>query len=89
MAGAPDPLTILSAAAATKAAGSKSVADWLPSVTADASARCGTGSILGSLEVGAYADFAFLDRDPRTVDLRNASKIECKGTWLGGREVRP
>jgi predicted amidohydrolase YtcJ len=88
MAGAPDPLTFLSAAAATKAAGSKNVADWLPSVTADASTRCGTGSILGSLEVGAYADFAFLDRDPRDVDLRNASEIECKGTWLGGREVR-
>ena len=88
MAGAPDPLTFLSAAATTRAAGSRSVADWLPNVTADASARCGTGSILGSLKVGAYADFAFLDRDPRNVGLRNASEIECKGTWLGGREVR-
>ena len=88
MAGAPDPLTFLSAARATKGAGNKSVADWLPSVTADASARCGTGPILGSLEVGAYADFAFLDRDPRNVVVHDASEIQCNGTWVGGRDVR-
>jgi hypothetical protein len=88
MAGAPNPLTILSAAAEAKIAQGADVADWLPSVTADASARCGTRAILGSFEVGKYADFAFLDRDPRTVDLRSASQIECKATWLAGREIR-
>jgi predicted amidohydrolase YtcJ len=88
MAGAPNPLTILSAAAEAKVAEGADVADWLPSVTADASARCGTRAILGSFEVGKYADFAFLDRDPRTVDLRSATQIECKATWLAGREIR-
>jgi predicted amidohydrolase YtcJ len=87
MAGAPNPLKILSAAAVAKAAQGAGVADWLPSLTADASARCGTGAILGSFEVGKYADFAFLDRDPRGVDLQSASRIECKGTWLAGRQI--
>jgi len=87
MAGAPEPLAILAAAA--NAAGSPSVADRLPSITADAAARCGTRAILGALEIGKYADFAFLDRDPRGVDLRGATQIECIGTWLAGREIRP
>jgi predicted amidohydrolase YtcJ len=88
MAGAPNPLAILSAAAGGEVAEYADVADWLPSVTADASARCGTRAILGSFEVGKYADFAFLDRDPRGVDLCDATQIECKATWLAGREIR-
>jgi predicted amidohydrolase YtcJ len=88
MAGAPNPLTTLSAAAGAKVVERADVADWLPSVTADASARCGTRAILGSFEVGKYADFAFLDRDPRSVDLCSATQIECKATWLAGREIR-
>jgi hypothetical protein len=88
MAGAPEPLTILARAAAS-ASGSTGPADRLPSVTADAAARCGARAILGSFEVGKYADFAFLDRDPRAFDLRAATQIKCTGTWLAGREVRP
>lgn len=87
MAGAPEPLTVL--AAASSASGSTSAADRLPSVTIDAAARCGARAILGSLEVGKYADFAFLDRDPRRVDLREATQVQCVGAWLAGREIRP
>ena len=87
MAGAPKPIMILAAAA--NAGGRTGVADWLPSVTSDAAARCGVGAILGSFEVGKYADFAFLDRDLRGVDLRDDVQIKCIGTWLAGREIRP
>jgi predicted amidohydrolase YtcJ len=88
MAGAPEPLTILARAAAN-ASRSTGAADRLPSVTTDAAARCGARAILGSFEVGKYADFAFLDCDPRGVGLRAATQIKCTGTWLAGREIRP
>ena len=87
MAGPPAPLEIL-AAAAEGAAQTLGVGDWLPSVTLDAAARCGARSILGSLEVGKYADFGFLSSDPRATDIRNFSQIECVATWIGGREIR-
>lgn len=87
IAGAPEPLVVLRAAA--NAAASTGVTDWLPSVTADAAARCGAGPIFGSFEVGKYADFAFLDRDPRGANLRGGTQTQCIGTWLAGREIRP
>jgi predicted amidohydrolase YtcJ len=62
--------------------------EWLLRYTIDAATRCGAGRILGSLEVGKYADFAFLDSDPRNSE-RNASQAKCLGTWIGGRESRP
>jgi len=89
MSGAPEPLRILATAAAANAVGSAHAADRLRTLTVDAAARCGARAILGALEVGKYADFAFLDRDPRSVDLREAGRIECLGTWLAGREIRP
>jgi predicted amidohydrolase YtcJ len=86
MAGAPSPLAIIASPA--NPAGSTGVADRLSMVTADAAARCGARAILGSLGVGKYADFAFLDRDPRGVHLQGATQIECIGTWIAGREIR-
>jgi len=85
MVGAPEPLMVL----ATTAGGSAAMRDWLPSITSDAAARCGAGAILGSFEVGKYADFAFLDRAPQRVDLGHDVQIKCVGTWLAGREIRP
>jgi predicted amidohydrolase YtcJ len=87
MAGLFSPLQMLSRAAAV--VGKTRVADWLLSVTRGAATRCGVGAILGSLEVGKYADFALLSGDPRNSNARDASRICCVGTWLGGREIRP
>ena len=87
MAGLFSPLQMLSRAAAV--VGKTRVADWLLSVTRGAATRCGVGAILGSLEVGKYADFALLSGDPRNSNARDASRICCVGTWVGGREIRP
>ncbi len=87
MAGLSTPLQMLSAAAAI--VGKLRVDDWLPAVTRGAATRCGVGAILGSLEVGKYADFALLSDDPRQSDPRDVSRIRCVGTWVAGREIRP
>jgi predicted amidohydrolase YtcJ len=60
----------------------------LRGVTLAAARRCGVGGILGSIEVGKYADFVFLDADPRRVPASEIEKIRCAGTWVAGREIR-
>ena len=59
--------------------------DALAAVTIGAARRCGVGGILGSLERGKYADFAFLDGDPRTA--ADPARLRCSATWVNGREV--
>lgn len=87
MAGLSTPLQMLAAAATI--VGKVRVDDWLSTVTRGAATRCGAGAILGSLEVGKYADFALLSDDPRRSDPRDVSRIRCVGTWVAGREIRP
>jgi Amidohydrolase family len=53
----------------------------LAAVTIGAARRCGVDAILGSLEPGKYADFAFLDRDPAD------PAAACVATWVGGRDI--
>ncbi len=57
-------------------------AQALAALTIDAAKRCGTDTILGSLERGKYADFVLLDRDPRT-----DPQAICTATWLNGLDV--
>ncbi len=57
----------------------------LAAVTIDAAHRCGAGDILGSIERGKYADFAFLDSDPRGAGDYAAPR--CVGTWVNGLEA--
>ncbi len=45
--------------------------------------------LAGSLEPGAPADLAVLDRDPVDVDADELLKTEVLGTWVGGRRVWP
>jgi predicted amidohydrolase YtcJ len=45
--------------------------------------------LAGSLEPGAPADVAVLDRDPIEVDPDELLKTEVLGTWVGGRRVWP
>jgi predicted amidohydrolase YtcJ len=59
----------------------------LPWVTRDAAMRCDMGQIIGSLEVGMYADFAFLDEDPRDVAPEEFGRLRCVATWVSGREI--
>lgn len=86
MAGAISPLD---AAAAAIRGGSGAYA-WgtaLHGVTIGPAQRCGVGGILGSIETGKYADFVFLDSDPREVGADAMSAIRCLETWIAGREV--
>ena len=87
MAGLSGPLQMLSGAATI--AGRAGVDDWLWSVTHGSATRCGAGDILGSLDVGKYADFAFLSDDPRHADSRDVSRLRCVGAWVAGREIHP
>ena len=43
---------------------------------------------IGSIEVGKFADFAVLSRDPYEVDpTRLATDVEVQQTWLGGKPI--
>jgi predicted amidohydrolase YtcJ len=57
----------------------------LAGVTIDAARRCGVGEVLGSIERGKYADFAFLDGDPITA--ADPVALRCTATWVNGREA--
>ena len=59
----------------------------LRAVTFDAAWQCRSDDIMGSLEVGKYADLVLLEDDPRTVEPTRISKIAVSDTRLGG-EVR-
>jgi predicted amidohydrolase YtcJ len=86
MAGAISPLD----AAAAAMRGRSDTHAWetaLRGVTIGAAKRCGVGGILGSIETGKYADFVFLDSDPREVCADAMSAIQCLETWIAGREV--
>ncbi len=88
MVGGPAPLRTLAAAAAPS--GSRPRAgDWLTMITRDGAICCGAGAITGSLEVGKYADFVFLDDDPRDIPTSDFGRLSCVGTWIAGREISP
>ena len=85
MAGPPEPLRMLSK---LNWFGRFSPAEGLSSITLAAATRCGAHAILGSLEVGKYADLVFISSDPRQIDPHGPPKIHCLQTWIAGREVR-
>lgn len=59
----------------------------LAALTCEAARCCGTGDILGRIVRGAYADFTFLDRDPRGLDASGLARLCCCGTWVNGIET--
>ena len=79
------PLRMVRNAAAGEFGAAMTPAQALAAVTIDAARRCGAGDILGSIERGKYADFAFLDRDPR--GAADYAAPRCVGTWVNGLEA--
>ena len=43
--------------------------------------------IIGSLEVGMYADMVVLSADPRTVPPDQIADLDVRATYLAGRQV--
>ncbi len=57
----------------------------LRAVTIDAAWQCHMEDQIGSLEAGKFADFAILEQDPTTPDVK-IGKIKVSETWMGGVE---
>ncbi|WP_227983251.1 amidohydrolase [Nocardia spumae] len=55
--------------------------------TLDAAWQLFSDDIIGSLEVGKYADLVVLSADPRTVAPADIAGLEVRATFLAGRQV--
>ena len=55
--------------------------------TIDAAWQLFADDVVGSLEVGKYADMVVLSADPRTVPPENIADLEVRATFLAGRQV--
>jgi predicted amidohydrolase YtcJ len=55
--------------------------------TIDAAWQLFSDDVIGSLEVGKYADFVVLSADPRSVAAGDIAGLEVRATYLGGRRV--
>ena len=61
-----------------------SVERALRAITVDAAFVLRKDDVLGSIEVGKFADFTILDDDPFEVDPYKLKDIPIRGTILGG-----
>ncbi|MCK1488360.1 amidohydrolase [Bradyrhizobium sp. 193] len=59
----------------------------LRSVTIDAAFHLRKHNEIGSIEVGKYADFVLLDRNPRTVDPEHVLDLKVLGTYVEGERI--
>ena len=57
--------------------------------TIDAAWQLFSDDIIGSLEVGKYADLVMLSADPRTVPPEQIADLDVRATYLAGRQVYP
>ncbi|MCV6966620.1 amidohydrolase [Mycobacterium intermedium] len=55
--------------------------------TIDAAWQLFSDDIVGSLEVGKYADLVVLSADPRTVPPEEIADLDVRATYLAGRQV--
>lgn len=55
--------------------------------TIDAAWQLFSDNIVGSLEVGKYADLVVLSADPRTVPPQEIADLDVRATFLAGRQV--
>jgi predicted amidohydrolase YtcJ len=55
--------------------------------TIDAAWQLFADDIVGSLEVGKYADLVVLSADPRSVSPEEIADLEVRATFLAGRQV--
>lgn len=87
-----DPLSLIATAVNRKsrdgrvlgAAQAIDVDEALRALTIDAAWQLGVETKLGSIEVGKYADFTVLDRNPLTVPKNELRKLQVIGTYVGG-----
>ncbi|MFZ3034302.1 MAG: amidohydrolase [Parvibaculum sp.] len=64
-----------------------SVEQAIVSVTRDAAWQCYSEHEVGTLEVGKFADFVILDKDPRAVPKQDIARLKVLETWVNGRQV--
>ncbi len=64
-----------------------SVEDAIVALTRTAAWQCHSDHEVGTLEVGKFADFVILEKDPRMVPEDEISAIRVLETWTGGRRV--
>ncbi|WP_287497932.1 amidohydrolase [Pandoraea sp. CB10b_02] len=64
------------------------IADALHAITLGAAFTLGMEHLIGSVEVGKYADFAVFDEDPSAVPLDRLRALPVWGTVLGGKLFR-
>jgi predicted amidohydrolase YtcJ len=57
--------------------------------TIDAAWQLFADDVVGSLEVGKYADIVVLSADPRTVPPEEIANLEVQRTFLAGQQVYP
>lgn len=62
-----------------------SVYQALKAITIDAAWQMHADDRLGSLQVGKFADFVILDKDPQAIDPNDIDHILIKQTWMGGQ----
>jgi predicted amidohydrolase YtcJ len=62
-----------------------SVADALRAITLGAAFTIGMDDVIGSIEIGKFADFSVLDEDPSEVPSERLGQLRVWGTILGGR----
>jgi predicted amidohydrolase YtcJ len=55
--------------------------------TIDAAWQLFADDVIGSLEVGKYADMVVLSADPRAVPPEEIADLEVRATFLAGRQV--
>jgi len=55
--------------------------------TLDAAWQLFSDDVIGSVEVGKYADLVVLSADPRTVPPEQIADLEIRATYLAGRQV--
>lgn len=55
--------------------------------TIDAAWQLQADDVIGSLEVGKYADLVVLSADPRTVPAEQIADLQVRATYLAGRQV--
>jgi predicted amidohydrolase YtcJ len=55
--------------------------------TLDAAWQLFSDDVIGSLEVGKYADLVVLSADPRSVPPEDIADLEVRATYLAGRRV--
>ncbi|BBU31697.1 hypothetical protein BTHE68_54310 [Burkholderia sp. THE68] len=60
------------------------VADALRAITLGAAYTIGMDDMIGSIEIGKFADFAVLDEDPHDVPPERLGQLRVWGTILGG-----